>query len=127
MAGSLAPRYSPDAGAIALVPCDPPTGELADAPLSALVPIPSSWLEEWSGHWGEDDRYYARLRWTDTGQAWWFRLDVIGGMVRQTSPEPTPRRESAAGRAVFVGARNSEQGRARWSLLAQRIGRVARG
>lgn len=55
-----------------LIACDAPSGSLADAPQSSLRR--DSGAERWDGFWGEDDRYYARLTWIDSGREQWFHL-----------------------------------------------------
>jgi hypothetical protein len=65
--------------------CGRPVGDLERAPLTAVRE--SSSAEQWSGHWGADDRYYASCTTADGAVTWYRFADEL----ERVAPDPALR------------------------------------
>lgn len=85
-----------------LMACDAPNGDLADAPHSSLRR--DSGAERWDGFWGEDDRYYARLTWLESGRQQWFHLvdSAPGNHGFDSTAAPVAARRASATRGTRI-------------------------
>lgn len=93
-----------------LIPCPPPSGVLASAPLTAFLAGADD-AGEWQGFWGEDDDYYLRRAGAAGAAVRWYRLGAGAPLAAVDGPSPTAVREvlggtasrGSAGRLCFVG------------------------